>query len=291
MGALFVTVAITLGFYAAPPVRQTQAPSASTDGILIGMVHLVEGEWFVDDGSSARRPVRAGDELKRGSRLIPGVFTGGLDSRSIKLRLYDGTEPFFRCSVPSTCDGPIVLSLKSAAYVEIFRSLIRWLETSKVKPMIIGQAHPGGLIELKEGQVELHDFARELAHYSAAKSASHVLWCASEQNAPDVPPLDLPDDNDCRQIGSVKWTQSKGAITLRRAAAEPGLYTLRLAADKPSTLDTSSFILAVESAKYRQFRRAYSVAVESPLFSNLSSDERTRAQLVMLQVMSQSVER
>jgi hypothetical protein len=84
---------------------------------------------------------------------------------------------------------------------------------------------------------------------------------------------------------------------------KPGLYSLKaengstgtgiggLLGKRMSTASPPSYFLAVDSEQYADLAKAYTALDEMPLFSTLSETERSRARVLVLQSLSDTVKK
>ena len=160
------------------------------------------------------------------------------------------------------------MSIEPNTYMSLVRAILQKLYPTKLKPLIIGKAQPGGILELKEGHVDIH-VGWYTATFSKSMKTRGVIWCEAA-------------DKNCERIDSSVPIDTSESVSHR--VAKPGLYTLNAKTQSTiggfgglleaqvggSRANPPSVFLAVDSEQYPDLANTYKVVTGMPVFSRLS---------------------
>ena len=308
-----------------PTAHAQQKPSSSPLSQPIGLVTTVTGEWSMGTPAGMVR-LTAGQDVPEGATLtIPPAAAGQIDTREIVLKMYDGTVRHYRCAVPSTCDGPIPLAIaKVEPYIRrLFESLLRKLQSpeERRKPLLVGSVEPLGVVERRNGVVQLAGFvgaARTAAIESAAskakaadsaKTASGTSGTATSSSG-SAAAAARPSGSTTGSTTSSKAETTSGSahdvgsklllcdlpeqrcerVEGKNAAFkidEDGLYSVELAG---APHGFRKVVVAIDSQRFAPFSAAYETVMTSPVMKSLSLQERQTAEIWLLESISQTVQ-
>jgi hypothetical protein len=251
--------------------QQSLAVPAAADDT-IGRVKHVTGDWFLE-GAGERRKLVAGQEFPPQTQLVAGRFAGGgADTRAIELEMFDGSVRSLKCADGATCDGPIPLAIEPSGFMALIRSVLRRLHRPSLTPLIIGKAEPGGVLELKEGQIELGGVVYAYMQKPSSRPW-HLRWCTTPTAV-------------CEPLDGVAGRADGTDLKVRPKMAMAGLYALEARAPNRATADASWYVLAVESAQYLEAYQNYATIMQLPVFAQLTDADRRRAQTLLLEAMA-----